>query len=139
MSISYCTTKPTSRQWLENCAYKSWLLYILNQSMKFETRSGCKLLSIFLCDEREYFELSLSSFHNRSVDAVTRIRLNAMSGPIKKLMGPAKTWLQLYVEEASSLPSSAVEEKTVTEDELRVEEVIARINTNVSLLERCNR
>ena len=42
------------------------------------------------------------------------------------------------MEEASSLPSSAVEEKTVTEDELRVEEVIAHININVSLLERCN-
>ena len=62
-----------------------------------------------------------------------------MSGPIRKLMGPAKTQLQRYVEESSSLPSSAVEEKTVTEDELRVEEVIAHIITNVSLLERCNR
>ena len=30
----------------------------------------------------------------------------------------AKTRLQRYVEEVSSLPSSAVEEKTVTEDEL---------------------
>ena len=54
-------------------------------------------------------------------------------------MGPAKTWLQRYVEEVSLLPLSAVEEKTVTDDELQVEEVIARINTNVSLLERCNR
>ena len=71
--------------------------------------------------------------------AMIRIRLDAMSSPIRKLIGPAKTRLQCYVEEASSLPSSAVEEKTVTEDELRVEEVIARINTNVSLLERCNR
>ena len=62
-----------------------------------------------------------------------------MSGPIRKLIGPAKTRLQRYVEEASSLPSSTVEEKTVMEDELRVEEVIARINRNVSLLERCNR
>ena len=53
-------------------------------------------------------------------------------------MGPVKMRLQLYIEEASSLPSSAVEEKTVKEDELRVEEVIACINTNVSLLERCN-
>ena len=61
-----------------------------------------------------------------------------MSAPISKLIGPAKTRLQHYVEEASSLPSSTVEEKTVTEDELRVEEVIVRINKNVSLLERCN-
>ena len=35
--------------------------------------------------------------------------------------------------------SSGVEEKTLEEDEIRVKEVIARINTNVSLLERCNR
>ena len=78
-----------------------------------------------LCDEREY--LGLSPLPNRSFGAVTRIRLDAMSGPIRKLIGPAKTRLQRYVEEASSLPSSTVEEKIVTEDELRVEdsEVIA--------------
>ena len=63
-----------------------------------------------------------------------------MSGPIRKLIGPGKTRLQRYIEEASSLLSSRVEEKTLEEDEIRVEEVIARINTNVSLLERyCNR
>ena len=28
--------------------------------MKFETRSGCKLLSISLCNEREYLGVSLS-------------------------------------------------------------------------------
>ena len=92
--------------------------------MKFETPSGCKLLSISLCGEREYLGLSLS-LPNRSYGAVTRIRLDAMSGPIRKLIGPAKTRLQRYVEEASSLPSPTVEEKIVTEDELRVEEVIA--------------
>ena len=48
-----------------------------------------------------------------------------MCGPIRKLIGPAKTRLQRYMEEASSLPSSTVEEKIVKEDELRVEEVIA--------------
>ena len=65
------------------------------------------------------------SLPNRSFGAVTSIWLDAMSGPIRKLIGPAKTRLQRYVEEASSLPSSTVEEKIVTEDELRVEEVIA--------------
>ena len=76
--------------------------------MKFETRSGCKLLSISLCDEREYLGVSL---RNRSFGAVARIRLDTMSGPIGKLVGPAKTRLQRYVVEASSLPSSTVEEK----------------------------
>ena len=61
-----------------------------------------------------------------------------MSGSIRKLIGPAKTRLQRYVEEASSVFSTGVEEKTLEEDEIRVE-VIARINSNVSLLERCNR
>ena len=80
--------------------------------MKFETRSGCKLLSISLCNEREYLGVSLSlSLRNRSFGAVARIRFNTMSGPIGKLIGPAKTRLQRYMEEASSLPSSTVEEK----------------------------
>ena len=88
----------------------SFNTYLLRayQSMKFETRSGCKLLSISLCDEREYLGLSLP---NRSFGAMTRIRLDTMSGPIRKLIGPAKMRLQRYVEEASSLPSSTVEEK----------------------------
>ena len=62
-----------------------------------------------------------------------------MSGPIKKLIGPTKARLQRYIEEASSLLVLRIEEKSSEEDEICVEEVIARINTNVSLLERCNR
>ena len=58
---------------------------------------------------------------------MTRIGADVMSGPIRKLIGPAKTRLQRYVEEASSLLSSGVEEKTLEDDEIRVEEVIARI------------
>ena len=73
-----------------------------NHSMKFETRSGCKLLSISpLRRKRIFGSLSL---RNRSFGAVARIRLDTMSGPIGKLIGPAKTRLQRYVEEASSLP-----------------------------------
>ena len=79
-------------------------------------------LSLSATKENIWESLSLS-LRNRSFGAVARM----------KLIGPAKTRLQRYVEEASSLPSSTVEEK------MRVEEVIARINTNVSLLERCNR
>ena len=60
--------------------------------------------------------------------AVTRIKADVMSGPIRKLIGPAKTRLQCYVEEASSLLSSGVEEKILEDVEIRVEEVIACIN-----------
>ena len=79
-------------------------------------------LSLSATKENIWDSLSLPY---RSFGAMTRIRLDAMSGPIRKLIGPAKTRLQRYVEEASSLPLSTVEEKIVTEDELRVEEVIA--------------
>ena len=41
-----------------------------------------------------------------------------MSGPIKKLIGPAKTRLQLYVEKASFLLSFGVEEKTLQDGEI---------------------
>ena len=43
-----------------------------------------------------------------------------MSGSIRKLIGPAKTRLQRYIEEASSVFSTGVEEKTLEEDEIRV-------------------
>ena len=62
-----------------------------------------------------------------------------MSGLIRKLIGPAKARLQQYNEEASSLLAFQIEEKSLEEDEIRVEEVIARINMNISFLERCNR
>ena len=81
---------------------------------------------------------TLSLRHKRIFGAVTRIRADVMSGPIRKLIGPAKTRLQRYVEEASSLLLSGVKEKTLEDNEIRVEEVIACINTNVSLLECCN-
>ena len=55
------------------------------------------------------------------------------------MIGPAKARLQRYNEEASSLLASPIEEESLEEDEIRVEEVIARISTNISLLERCNR
>jgi len=62
-----------------------------------------------------------------------------MSGPIRQLIGPTKTQLKRYLEEASTLLASMVDEKTLEDDKLRLEEVIARITSSVSLLERCNR
>ena len=64
--------------------------------------------SLSLSATKEYLGVSLS-LRNRSFGAVTRIRLDAMSGPIRKLIGPAKMRLQRYEEESSSLPSSTVE------------------------------
>ena len=62
-----------------------------------------------------------------------------MSGPIRQLIGPARTRLKRYLEEAATLLSTEVEEKTLEDDKLRVEETIARISNSSSLLERCNR
>ena len=55
--------------------------------MKFETQSGCKLLSISLCNEREYLGLSL---RNRSFGSVIRIRLDPMSGSDKEADWPSE-------------------------------------------------
>ena len=84
--------------------------------MKFETRSGVNR-SLFLSVTKKNITLRLF-LHDKIFGAVTRIRLNAMSGLIRKLIAPAKTQLQRYVEEVSSLLLSTVEEKTVMEDEL---------------------
>ena len=55
-----------------------------------------------------------------------------MSGPIQRLIGPVRTLLQRYVEEASSLLFFLAEEETVEEDKIQVE-VICCINTNILL------
>ena len=87
--------------------------------------------SLHLSATKENIWESLSPQQN--FGAIARIRFDTMSGPIGKLIGPAKTRLQRYVEKR--LHSHRLQLKK----RLRVEEVIARINTNVSLLERCNR
>ena len=66
-------------------------------------------LSLSATKENIWESLSL---RNRSFGAVARIRLDTMSD--RKLIDPAKTRLKRYVEEASSLPSSTVEEKIVS-------------------------
>ena len=55
------------------------------------------------------------------------------------LIGPAKGRLHHYMEEASAILSSPVEEKMIEELEFQVEEIIKRVNTSVSPIERCNR
>ena len=86
--------------------------------MKFEIQSGCKLLSISLCDEREYLGLSLSPPQKLWYRDQDQARRHVWSD--KEADWPSENpTAECYVEEASSLPSSAGEEKTATEDELR--------------------
>ena len=86
--------------------------------MKFETRSGCKLFSISLCDERKYLGLS-PALRNRSFGALTRIRFDGHVWSDNEADWPNENATATALRgEASPLPSSTVEEKTVTEDQL---------------------
>ena len=61
-----------------------------------------------------------------------------MSGPLRKLLGPAKARLQHYIKEAEQLISKPIEAGMVEEEELTLEDLIERMNNNVSVIERCN-
>ena len=61
-----------------------------------------------------------------------------MFGPKRKLIGLAKARFQKYYEEANTILSFLVQEKTMEDDEGLAKELIEHTNTNVNLLERCN-
>ena len=58
-----------------------------------------------------------------------------MSGPIYKLIGSAKTRLLWYVTEAETLLSSPIQAEALEEDEMNTEDLIERMNNNLSILE----
>jgi len=62
-----------------------------------------------------------------------------MSGPIRRMIGPAKARLQQYVESANSLLENKPKEQELDEYESEVEDFLSRLTTNVSLLEKCNK
>ena len=62
-----------------------------------------------------------------------------MSGPIWKLIGPARTRFLGYCEEAEILLSSPIREETMDDEEFICEDLVRRMTTNMNLLERCNR
>ena len=62
-----------------------------------------------------------------------------MSGPIRKLIGPAKTRLLRYITEAETLLSSPIQAEALEEDEMNTEDLIERMSNNLSIFERCNR
>jgi len=61
-----------------------------------------------------------------------------MSGPIRKLVGPARARLQNYIEEASSILLGSLDDKNAEEEEIRLDELVIRIKTTCGILERCN-
>jgi len=57
-----------------------------------------------------------------------------MSGPLMKIIGPARGRLKKYFDKANSLLSQPVAEKSLKEDKLQIEEVMNRISVSCSLL-----
>ena len=62
-----------------------------------------------------------------------------MSGPIQKLIGPAKSHVQQTIEEAEALLDTVPDEKEFKGNEMRVETLINRLSSHVLMLERCNK
>ena len=61
-----------------------------------------------------------------------------MSGPIRKLVGPAKSRLLKYIETANGLMERRLLETALDEKESEAEDFANRISTNIALLEKCN-
>ena len=61
-----------------------------------------------------------------------------MSGPIRKLIGPAKSRIQRAVEEAEALLDAVLEEDNLDGDEMKIETLIHRLTSHVAMLEKCN-
>ena len=61
-----------------------------------------------------------------------------MSGPIRKLIGPAKFRLLRYIETANGLMEKRPVETLLDEEESEAEDFANRISTTITLLEKCN-
>ena len=61
-----------------------------------------------------------------------------ISGPLRKLIGPAKGRLLKYSEEVNVTLARAFEEKDCDEEDICIHELIIRIKTTCTILERCN-
>ena len=62
-----------------------------------------------------------------------------MSGPVCKLIRPAKAQLLRYVSEVDVLLSSPIQSEMLEEDKMNTEDLIERMNYNLSdLIERMN-
>ena len=61
-----------------------------------------------------------------------------MSGPIRKLIGLAKSRLLIYIETANGLMEKRPVETLLDEEESKAEDFANRISTTITLLEKCN-
>ena len=75
-------------------------------------------------------------------ERVTRVALSTfarMSRPIRRLLGPTKACLQGYIKQASTLFKVPINESDLDKEETQLEDLIQRLSTNITLLERCNK
>ena len=62
----------------------------------------------------------------------------AMSGPIRKLLGPTKACLQGYIKNVRVIFMTPISDKDLEKEETIIEDLVQRMETNTALLERCN-
>ena len=62
-----------------------------------------------------------------------------MSGPIRKLIGPAKSHVQRAIKEANALLDNKLDEEDLDKEEMDVESLINKLTINISILKRCNK
>ena len=62
-----------------------------------------------------------------------------MLGPIRKLIGPAKSRVQRAIEEANALLETELDVEDLDKEEMDVESLINKLTINISMLERCNK
>ena len=63
-----------------------------------------------------------------------------MLGPLRKLIGLAKSCLQQYSEAANGLLENKIlKELELGENENKIEDYINRLSSNIAILERCNK
>ena len=73
---------------------------------------------------------------------MTRVALSTfarMSGPIRRPLGPMKAHLQGYFKQARTLFMVPINESDLDKEVTQLEDLIQRLSTNITLLERCNK
>ena len=67
------------------------------------------------------------------------IFISRMSGPIRRLLGPTKARLLRYIKQARTIFMTPIDVSDFDRQEVELEDLIQRLSTNITLLERCNK
>jgi len=94
------------------------------------------------CSEIGLTGLTMSNFglSSRQSGAASRVfNQVAMSGPIRRLIGPAKSQVLRVIEEANAFLETGHKGEDLDKDKMDAESLINRLTVNISTLERCNK